>query len=319
MWSSGNLQHYARDARSVHCLRHGNPVLARQLHSRLIANRMKAAREGTMQAFDVTSADGLKLAGYVHGKADGPEILFIHGFNQCALSWTKQTADPAMRGEFRMVAFDLRGHGSSGKPVGRDQYDADKLWADDVAAVIKAAALKRPVVVGWSYAGRVITDYLRAHGNKGISGINFVAALTKSDPTMMGPALKASGDMASEDLVRNIEATRIFLRACFERQPTQDEFESMLAFNMVNPASVRACVRGRPPNPGDLLTTIDVPVLVTHGTKDQIVLDTMGKFTAAVVTGAKLSEYEDIGHAPFWEDAPRFNRELAEFVRSAWR
>lgn len=34
----------------------------------------------------------------------------------------------------------------------------------------------------------------------------------------------------------------------------------------------------------------------------------------ATVPGAKASFYEGIGHSPFWEDAPRFNRELIEFV-----
>jgi non-heme chloroperoxidase len=43
----------------------------------------------------------------------------------------------------------------------------------------------------------------------------------------------------------------------------------------------------------------------------------MGRLTASIVPGAKLSVYEGIGHAPFWEDTPRFNRELAEFVRAA--
>lgn len=37
------------------------------------------------------------------------------------------------------------------------------------------------------------------------------------------------------------------------------------------------------------------------------------------VPGAKLSVYTGIGHLPFWEDAPRFNRELAEFVNAAQR
>ena len=32
---------------------------------------------------------------------------------------------------------------------------------------------------------------------------------------------------------------------------------------------------------------------------------------------AKLSVYQGVGHSPFFEDAPRFNAELAAFVRSA--
>ena len=41
------------------------------------------------------------------------------------------------------------------------------------------------------------------------------------------------------------------------------------------------------------------------------------KFTASVIPGAKLSIYDGIGHSPFYEDAPRFNSELAAFVRTA--
>ena len=40
-------------------------------------------------------------------------------------------------------------------------------------------------------------------------------------------------------------------------------------------------------------------------------------YTAKMIPGAKLSVYQGIGHSPFFEDAPRFNAELATFVRSA--
>ena len=42
-----------------------------------------------------------------------------------------------------------------------------------------------------------------------------------------------------------------------------------------------------------------------------------GQYTAATIPDAKLSIYEGIGHSPFYEDAPRFNSELAAFVRTA--
>ena len=41
------------------------------------------------------------------------------------------------------------------------------------------------------------------------------------------------------------------------------------------------------------------------------------KYAAEKIPGAKLSMYDGIGHAPFWEDAERFNVELAAFVRMA--
>jgi non-heme chloroperoxidase len=41
------------------------------------------------------------------------------------------------------------------------------------------------------------------------------------------------------------------------------------------------------------------------------------KYTAATIPGAKLSVYDGVGHAPFWEDTARFNSELSAFVRAA--
>jgi non-heme chloroperoxidase len=269
-----------------------------------------------MQASRVTAPDGLSLAVQEWGNPHGPEILLIHGFNQSLLSWQRQVDDPALAADFRMVALDLRGHGSSDKPLEKDRY-AHARWGDDVVAVIKATGLRRPVLAGWSYGSNVICDYVRSFGTDGIAGINFVAGATKADRSFYGSGRRTVPNMHSEDLATNIAATRAFLRACFERQPTEDAFETMLAFNMVVPARVRAAINDRPSNTGDVLAQIRCPALVTHGTKDQILLATLGKFTAATVPGAKLSLYDGVGHAPFWEDAPRFNQELAAFVRGA--
>jgi len=271
-----------------------------------------------MKSFSVAAPDGVVLAAQEWGNPRGAEIVLIHGFNQSHLSWLQQVNDPALAADFRMITFDLRGHGASDKPTARERY-AHQNWGDDLAAVMRAAELRRPVVVGWSFAGNVISDYVRSFGTSGVAGINFVAASAKADPAFFGPGRNNFPGMFSDDLATNIDSTRGFLRACFARQPEEDAFEIMLAFNMVVPPRVRAAVAARPPNPGDALARIECPVLVTHGVEDQILLVGLSKFTASAVPGAKLSLYEGVGHAPFWEDAPRFNRELAQFIDNANR
>jgi pimeloyl-ACP methyl ester carboxylesterase len=58
--------------------------------------------------------------------------------------------------------------------VQTDQYtDADK-WAEDIAAIIDELALDRVILVGWSYGGYIISDYVRRKGQSKIAGINFV-------------------------------------------------------------------------------------------------------------------------------------------------
>ena len=271
-----------------------------------------------MPSINVTSADGLALAvqqwgnPQVHGK--GREILFIHGFNQSHLSWQRQVDDPALARAFNMVTFDLRGHGSSGKPLEKERYADDKLWAGDIAAVMKATGLERPVLVGWSYGGRVIADYLRTYGTDAIAGLNYVSARSAAVPTMFGTGRQHYPAMQSDDLATNIAGTRAFLRACFERQPSEADFEIMLAFNMVVPPPARAGILSRPPDTPEALSRIDRPMLVTHGKADQVLLVSMGEFTATTVKGATLSLYDGVGHSPFWEDTARFNRELAAFV-----
>jgi non-heme chloroperoxidase len=92
-----------------------------------------------MQASTVTTADGLNLAVQEWGNPRGPEILLIHGFNQAHLSWLRQVQDSQLAAEFRMITFDLRGHGSSDKPLEKERY-AHQNWGDDVAAIMRAIA-----------------------------------------------------------------------------------------------------------------------------------------------------------------------------------
>jgi non-heme chloroperoxidase len=215
------------------------------------------------------------------------------------------------------VTYDLRGHGNSDKPLEPEKYKESKVWADEVQAVIDAAKLKRPVLVGWSYGGRVIGDYLAIHGAAGLAGLNYVDATTKSDPSFFGEGLKVQPLMFSDDLATNIAAMRTFLRSCFEKQPSREEFETMLAFNMMVPPKVRANMGGRTLSMDDTLKALNLPVLVTQGTADKLILAAAAKHTAATIPGAKLSLYDGVGHAPFWEDTARFNAELAAFVRAA--
>jgi hypothetical protein len=121
--------------------------------------------------------------------------------------------------------------------------------------------------------------------------------------------------MASDDLATNIAATRAFLRDCFSKQPSQDEFEMMLSFNMMVPPKVRLGLSNRPLEVDDLLKSLRLPVLVTHGSEDKNSNLIAAEYTAKMIPGAKLSVYQGIGHSPFFEDAPRFNAELAAFVR----
>lgn len=268
------------------------------------------------RGFSVVSPDGVRLAAREWGRADGPGILFIHGISQSQLSFLRQTRS-ALAKDFRLVSFDLRGHGESAKPTTRELYTEARAWADDVRAVIEAAQLKKPVLVGWSFGARVIAHYLSVHGEAAIAGVNFVGgrAVFDAATAMRGPGAEFLSGMQSANLETNIQAASDFVGACFAKPLDEAQFRFMLALNVVVPPEVREAALASPVDLNAVLANAAVPALISHGRQDQVVLPATAEYTARLMKNARLSWYDDAGHAPFYENAQRFNDELAAFVR----
>lgn len=257
------------------------------------------------------------MAVFEHGDATGPEILFIHGFCQCHLAWQAQFASATLA-SFRMVSFDLRGHGDSDKPLTRADYDDDRVWAEDLAAVISGSSLKRPILAAWSLGARIVQDYLCNFGTVSIAGINFIgAALRFSGTSPAAPAPALGGDLGADDAGVRLEATRAFLRACYSLPPLEDALASALAYNMKVPAAVRRFIMARAPSVARADVLADLPLLISHGTADAIMPPDTMRARAARLPSARLSLYDGIGHAVMAEAPDRFNAELADFVEAS--
>jgi pimeloyl-ACP methyl ester carboxylesterase len=269
-----------------------------------------------VKTFKVQTPDGLSIAVQEWGNPNGPEILLIHGFSQSHLSWSRQFGGELAK-SFRLITYDMRGHGGSDKPLEAVFYRDHKRWAAELKAVMDATAVTKPVLVGWSYGGRIIAEYLMEYGDKDIAGINFVAAFLKVDGETLGPATSAVRKMASEDLAENVENTIAFLKFCTAKPLPADQLQTMLAYNMIVPAQIRGHLLKRPEHYEDALKKIAVPVLVSHGLQDRVALLPVARYTTRVISHARTSFYDAVGHMPFWEDTRRFNRELAELVTRA--
>ncbi|HET7847913.1 MAG TPA: alpha/beta hydrolase [Pseudolabrys sp.] len=273
-----------------------------------------------MQTHTIKGAAGVNLHAREYGNPAGIPILFIHGWSQSHLCWSRQY-ESMLADDARMVAIDLRGHGMSDAPTEPDQYTDGDKWADDIAAVIDQLALERPVLVGWSYGGFIISDYIRRKGQDRISGINFVAAAVVLGPKAFGPLigpgfLENAPAACQNDLPTSIAAMRRLLRACIVKPVSQDEFEEILAFNMVVKPGVRGALLQRELDFASILEEIEVPVLVTHGRADTVVLPAMSEYILSHCKTAEASWFDDVGHAPFVEEPSRFNAELKAFAAS---
>ena len=274
---------------------------------------------GRMKTYAVQGGGGLRLHVREWGNADGPSILFIHAWSQSHLCWEKQV-ESALRDEFRLVACDLRGHGMSEAPLEPEHYTDERLWADDVAAIIEQLRLDRPVLVGWSYGAFVICDYLRVHGQERVAAIDFVGGAVKLGEeafgTLIGPGfLDHFADATSDDLPTAIRGMRGLVRAFAATPLSPEDVETLLAASMIVPASIRASLAAREIDCDDVLRALEVPLLVSHGRADTIVLPTMAEHVLATCPTAEPSWYEGAAHVPHLEAPERFSRELAALTR----
>jgi non-heme chloroperoxidase len=64
-----------------------------------------------------------------------------------------------------------------------------------------------------------------------------------------------------------------------------------------------------------VLRALRVPLLVSHGRADTVVLPAMAEHVLATCPVAEASWYEGVGHTPHLEQPDRFNRELAALTR----
>ena len=139
-------------------------VLAQRRHSRAIASDPERAlleAPPSGRPLTVTSADGTELHAEVFGAEDGPTLVLIHGWTEARQYWIYQIRQ--LSREFRIVAYDLRGHGRSGRPPEGDYSMA--RFGEDVEAVLEAAvpAGERAIVAGHSLGGMSIAAWAEHH------------------------------------------------------------------------------------------------------------------------------------------------------------
>ncbi|MDH6196627.1 pimeloyl-ACP methyl ester carboxylesterase [Mycobacterium frederiksbergense] len=128
---------------------------------------------------EVRAVDGVRLHAQVFGPEDGYPIVLAHGIT-CAIGvWAHQIADLAT--DYRVIAYDHRGHGRSDTPRGRHRYSLNHLAAD-LDAVLDATLKpgERAVIAGHSMGGIAITSWSQRYPARVAAVADAVALINTS-------------------------------------------------------------------------------------------------------------------------------------------
>lgn len=269
------------------------------------------------KSYTVTAPDGVRLAVQESGDPNGQAVIFIHGLLGSRLNWEKQISSPQLQ-RYRMITYDLRGHGLSDKPENIEAYRNGRRYADDLATVLEATAGKRPVLVGWSLGGVVMSNYLAAYGDAKISGIVYVDGVIELNASLITAHPHVYAGLSSDDLKTHLDALRTFLGLCFQIKPDAPTFERLLSNAAMASWTMTRATPAMTVDVAEGLPKAKVPVLMLYGSKDDLV-NVQPSIARARQLNARIQSkvYENSGHAPFLEEASRFNTDLAAFMDSA--
>src|SRR3990172_951273 len=102
--------------------------------------------------------DGVSIEYDISGSRNGLPVVFIHGFPFSREMWRSQVE--AMKEDYYVVTYDVRGHGGSG--AGDGQYSLE-LFVDDLIALLDHLKLRSVVAVGLSMGGYIVLRAIERH------------------------------------------------------------------------------------------------------------------------------------------------------------
>jgi pimeloyl-ACP methyl ester carboxylesterase len=254
---------------------------------------------------------------------DGRPVVLIHGWPLSGKSWEKQV--PALQeAGFRVITYDRRGFGESGKSA--EHYDYGAL-ASDLAAIINEKKLTDVSLVGFSMGGGEVAQYVADYGEAGLHSIVFAAAvppyLMKTPDNPDGPLTKEKAAEMENGLRADREAffdqfTKDFFSANGVLKVSEEDRQKAIALcRLSDQTAALGCMNsfGTTDFRNDL-DGITIRTLVIHGDADGIVpFEGSGLRTHRAIRGSELVVIPGAPHGFNASHADEFNSALIDFLK----
>lgn len=234
---------------------------------------------------------------------EGPVVLLSHGYCASSAMW-RDNVPALVKAGYRVITWDMRGHGRSASPDDPALYSAD-LTVGDMDALLDIAGAERAVVGGMSLGGFMSLAYHLKHRPR-------VGALMLIDT---GPGFKNDeararwNDYARKRGDDTFAQGKAALPASPEVHMQAQNFAGLkhAAYGMLTQHSADAI---------NSLPEIAVPTLVVVGDRDEPFL-AASDYMAAKIPGASKVVIANAGHAANVDQPADFNRAVLAFLGNA--
>jgi len=279
--------------------------------------------------------DGTELHVERYGPPGAPPLILAHGWGAGAEEWAYLRG--ALAGRFRLLAFDLRGHGRS-SPAPSGDYSPDAL-AGDLAAVADLAGDRPAVLLGHSAGGMAVLALCRRFPERlgpRVAGLVLVNT-TDHDPVRTTTAAGLFTALRTPVLTPLLWATAwlwplVWLSSWlsyangtahllawltgFAGRPPRGQLDAAARLNTrTSPAVLARGVLGMfRYDARTTLAAIGVPALVVTGDRDRVLVPQVSARMSDALPAAELLVLRPAGHMGNWEHHARFAAAVGAFA-----
>ena len=241
---------------------------------------------------------GVKI--YYEDHGSGPAVLLSHGYSATSRMWEGQV--DALKDRYRVITWDMRGHGESDSPADQAEYSEAKT-VEDMAAILDACGVESAVIGGLSLGG-----YMSMAFNVGQSKKTRALMLFDCGPGYKNPKAREGWNETAEKRAQNFEAKGLgALGSSDEVRVSSHRSADGLA------RAARGMLAQFDSRIIESLDSISVPTLVLVGADDAPFIGATD-YMSAKIPGARRVTIPEAGHAANIHQPALFNQAVEEFL-----
>jgi len=226
-------------------------------------------------------------------RGKGTPLVLLHGYPLDHHLWDDVV--PLLEDTFDVIVPDLRGFGES---TIADSSPTVEDYASDIAGLLDYLGIQKTAIVGHSMGGYVALAFARHYPDR-LTGLGLVSSKVLADPPDRKEGRHKSAKDVSENGIDSVVATMT---------PKFTADEKLQAFarssmEQPQPAAYIGALNAMAERPDStpLLASLEVPMVVVHGTSDALIPVDRAREVKAALPQAHLVEIAGVGHMPMME------------------